>query len=342
MSTPHLVFDLEEPSQIGEARRMAANMAEQLGFDAVASGRVALVVTELGTNLVRHAVQGRLLIAAHDDGASIEVISLDSGPGMADLQRCMADGYTTSSTPGNGLGAVRRLADTFEAFSQVSTGTVVVARVARQARTPYAQTGPKAAFIQGAVAIAAPRETECGDAWSVVQDGGLASVLLVDGLGHGPQAAHAAAVAVEVFEAAPFGVPSDILSRAHDAMRATRGAAGAIAQLDLNLGKATFCGAGNIAGRLISGIEDRTLSSQHGTLGLAVRRLRDVAYDWPDHAILVLHSDGILGRWDLSEAPGLLQCEPTVIAAWLLRGHERGRDDATVVVLRRAVEGCVS
>jgi len=66
-----------------------------------------------------------------------------------------------------------------------------------------------------------------------------------------------------------------------------------------------------------------------------IRRLQDAAYPWPEHAIVVLHSDGVTTRWHLDDAPGLLQCDPAVIAGWLLRDHVRGHDDATVVVLKR-------
>jgi hypothetical protein len=86
---------------------------------------------------------------------------------------------------------------------------------------------------------------------------------------------------------------------------------------------------------VISGVEDRSLMSQHGTLGVQVRRLQDVSYVWPDHSIVVLHSDGLNTRWNLKEVGGLLQCDPAVIAGWLVRDHTRGHDDVTVVVLKR-------
>ena len=119
-------------------------------------------------------------------------------------------------------------------------------------------------------------------------------------------------------------------------LRGTRGAAVAVAELDDESGVLTFGGVGNISGRLLSGLQDRSLLSQHGTVGAQIRRPQDVTYPWPDHAMLVLHSDGIATRWNLSETPGLLLCEPAVLAGWLLREYSRGRDDATVVVVRRS------
>ncbi len=332
--TMHHVFDVTEPSQVGEARRRSLLLAERLEFDEEDCGRLALVVTELGTNLVRHASGGRLLVAvrAGPAGDGIEVLSVDSGPGMPDVEHCLRDGVTTSSTPGTGLGAVRRLSDEFAAFSAAPGGTVLLARVFR--RRGVVRGGAVQRFSHGAVSVPAAGETRCGDAWTIEQRGGRASVLVVDGLGHGPAAETAAQACLAAFAAAPFDVPSDALVRAHAAARGTRGASAAIVQLDADARSITFCGAGNITARLTSGIGDRSFLCQHGTLGLQLAPLQDVSATWPDHALLVMHSDGLTGRWDLRKTPGLLQRDPALIAAWLIRDHIGGRDDATVIVVR--------
>jgi len=347
----HVSFDVTEASQVGEVRRAAVRIAEGLGFDEAAAGRVALVVTELGNNLVRHAKGGRLLVAAvtNDLGAMVvEVLSLDHGPGVANLSACMTDGYSTGGTPGTGLGAVRRLSDEFDMFSRVPAGTVILSRVAAKlalnngaAPAAVSQKHDKhegqsaRAFSVAGVAIAAPGEIVCGDAWSVVQDGARAALLVADGLGHGPYAAEASVAAVNGFEKMPFAGPSPVLEKVHELLRTTRGAAVAMADVDRDNNVVMFSGAGNIVGRLISGVEDRSLMSQHGTAGVQIGRLQDIRYDWPTHSILVMHSDGLTTRWKLEDAMEILQSHPAVICGWLLRDHCRGRDDATVVVLKR-------
>src|SRR5690606_24071506 len=130
-------------------------------------------------------------------------------------------------------------------------------------------------------------------------------VMVADGLGHGPVAAEASTTAITLFDRMPGRAPAEVLEEAHQAMRSTRGAAVATVTLDAATGSLVFCGAGNIAGRLISGHGDHSLMSQHGTLGLQIRRLQEVRHDWPPHAIVVLHSDGLQTRWQLTEAPGL-------------------------------------
>ena len=198
---------------------------------------------------------------------------------------------------------------------------------------------PKAGgFSVAGINLAAPGESVSGDGWHVRVEEGRAAVMLADGLGHGPDAAEASDAALKsLINAGSVAVsPSQTLERAHHGMRATRGAAVALAVLDAQAGTLKFSGVGNICGRILSGVEDRSLMSQHGTVGHQFRNPQDIEYAWGAHAFVILHSDGLATRWSLAETPGLLNCEPAVMAGWLLREHMRGRDDATVVVLRRA------
>lgn len=330
----HAAFDVTESSRVGEARRHAVRLAETLDFGEVAAGRVALVVNELGNNLVRHAQGGRLLVGAVDDGdggALVEVMSLDTGPGIRDIPASLVDGFSTGGTAGQGLGAVRRLSQVFDIYSRVPGGTVVLARLSADGSTPRATGSVEA----GVVRIPAPGEFVCGDNWSLVERDGRWLLLVADGLGHGPQAAEAADAAVAQLADRPDGPPSRILERMHQSMRATRGAAVALVEADAGAGTLLYAGVGNIAGRVISGVGDRTLMSQHGTVGMQIRKLQDVPYEWPPHAVVVLHSDGFTTRWNLGDAADVLQHHPALVAAWIARDQVRGRDDATLVVLKR-------
>ena len=329
---PHLVFPMEDASRVGEARRHAVQVARESGFDDTEAGRVALVVTELGNNLVRHARRGRLLVAPRPERRQLEVLALDHGPGIADLRRCLGDGYSTGGTPGTGLGAVQRLAHAFDIHSSVPDGTIVLARLQAGAAAP-ADEG--AGLCSGAVSLPAPGETACGDAWAVTMDGARAAVLVVDGLGHGPEAAHAAQEAVRLFGAEPWAAPREQLARLHAGLRGTRGAALTVLRADGEAGSIRSAGAGNVLARLVSGTSDRTLLVQHGTAGLQIRTPEEVTTPWPPHALLVVHSDGIESRWQPEALLGVLGRDPQLAAALLLRDHCRGRDDATVLVLRR-------
>lgn len=340
----HRRIPIDDISLVGEARRAALALAAELGFDEEAAGRLALAVTELGTNLHRHVGPGRqaeLLIGAGepavgDGDAAVQVLSLDQGGGM-DVERCLRDGYSTAGSSGTGLGAIRRQAERFGAYSAPGRGTVIAARFAKRVERGSRPAAAPAYDVAG-LSLAAPGESVSGDAWAWRRDGARWTLAMADGLGHGPDAAAAADKLMGLLgQAAPAALasPAAFLERSHDPLRSTRGCAAAAVALGEDGTPLLFGGAGNIAGRLISGVVDRSLMSQHGTLGLQVRRLQDAVYDWPPHAVLVLHSDGIVSRWTLEDTPGLLQADPAVIAGWIARDHLRGRDDATVVVVRR-------
>ncbi|UUX94751.1 ATP-binding protein [Aquabacterium sp. J223] len=320
-------FEVREASQVGQLRRAVAQHTARLGFDEVAAGRAALVATELGHNLVRHAQDGWCLVGTPDAG-TVELLALDHGPGMDDPQRCLDDGFSTGPTPGTGFGAVRRLSREFGVYSRPGVGTVVLSRVGPPVPVP--------AIAWGAAHLPAPGETVCGDGFAVQVDGHGACALLLDGLGHGPQAAAAAQAGLAVLAAPrrPPG-PAALLDEVHRALQGSRGAAGSALSLDAAEGNVRFAGIGNVTGRLLSGVADRSLLGGHGTLGLQTRRAQDQVLAWPPHTLALLHSDGLASRWTLADEPGLLQQDPAVIAAWLLRRHRRGRDDASVVVLRR-------
>ena len=331
----HTAFPIDDASRVGEARRFAGLLTQELDWTEVEAGRLALVVTELGTNLLRHAQRGRLLIAVRPAFDDVEVISIDEGPGITDLAKSMRDGYSTGGgSPGTGLGAIRRLASDFDLYSTPADngkggGTVCVARV----RAGQTGTPARGSIQVGAVALCAPGETVNGDGWAVATDGADASLMLADGLGHGPEAAKASSAAADVFLQQPFADTATFLGDAHAALQTTRGAA--ICCLRMGATQVRCSGAGNVVVRIVSGVFDRSMVTQHGTVGMQMRRAQEAVMELPEHALAIVHSDGIETRWDSTRLHPLIDRDPALIAAVLLRDHCRGRDDATVVVLRR-------
>lgn len=325
----HQAFPVDEASRVGEARRHVAKLCEELGFDAVLAGKAAIVVNELGTNLVKHATGGRLWIATRTGSVSeLEILSIDHGPGIRDMDQAMRDGFSTAGSPGTGLGAVQRLASDFEIHSDLAKGTVVLARLRSSARAD-------ARFRYGVVALPAPGEQVCGDGWAIALEGGKAALLLADGLGHGEYAAEAAQAAVSLFVQEPFASLKTSLESAHSALRMTRGAAVTRAVLDAEAGSLQMVGAGNVLMRLVSGVSNRSLLPQNGTLGVQIRRVEETRNEWPAHAVAVAYSDGLQSRWPPEAITPLLGADPSLAAAVLVRDHGRGPDDVTVLVVRR-------
>ena len=327
----HAVFPMDDVSRVGQARRHAAQLSATLGFDEVTAGRVSLVVTELGTNLVKHAENGRLLIASREfdkRSAELEILSIDEGPGIADMDKCLRDGFSTAGTPGTGLGAAKRLADDFDIHTVAPGGTIIVTRI-------RAKETAEDAFRVGVVATSAPGETVSGDGWAIAVDGPKAAILMADGLGHGPMAEKAAQAAIEHFRLKPFQDLPTLIQTAHGLLRSTRGAAVAVAELDAGGSTVKSLGAGNVVTRIVSGVSDKTLLSQHGTVGLQIHKPQEISTPWPPHALIVMHTDGVMQRWPRVALSPVLGRDPSLAAAILLRDYCRGRDDATVMVVRR-------
>jgi hypothetical protein len=95
-----------------------------------------------------------------------------------------------------------------------------------------------------------------------------------------------------------------------------------------------FAGIGNIRSLVHVPETTRHLVSHNGTLGHQVRKFQTFDFAFPPRALLVLHSDGIATHWSFDRYPGIERHHPAVIAATIYRDHARGRDDATVVVVR--------
>jgi anti-sigma regulatory factor (Ser/Thr protein kinase) len=326
-----MIIQVADPSQVAEARRAATRLAAELGFGEEAAGRIAIIASELATNVLKHAGEGEIAVRrfADAEGEGVELLAIDRGPGMADVARCLADGYTTAGTRGNGLGAVRRLSQSFAAFSQPGQGSVVMARCTRAASPPGAATG-----VVGAVVAVCPGETESGDDWYVRPGRDGLRVLVADGSGHGPLAAQAASRAVAVLRDEPERPLEAVADRIHRALAPTRGAAIAIAEVDRAAGVLRFLGVGNIGATLYDRNGAKKLVSMNGTAGHLAPRIRSFTYPFSGALTLALHSDGIGSRWDLASYPGLVSAHPALAAGILYRDHRRGRDDATAVVVR--------
>lgn len=319
------VLPIEDESHIGHARRTARKLAEDLGFDDVDAGRVSLVATELASNILKHAVYGEIhLRGLPGDSSGVEVIAVDRGPGF-DPQHCLTDGFSTRGTQGIGLGAALRQAQVFDVHSD-ERGSVLLARFyPRQARVQDRRYGVSQHSLHN--------DPACGDLWAISACDQKVSVLVIDGLGHGPVAEEAALAGADAFTRHGMEEPGSVLDEIHQQMRGTRGGAVAVAQYDGAQHRLQFNGIGNIGAMLIGGEKPRGLASHPGIVGLQFRRVPTVTYPDCGGQLLILYSDGLQSRWNLHDYAGLSFRHPAIIAAVLHRDYCRGKDDVTVLVI---------
>jgi anti-sigma regulatory factor (Ser/Thr protein kinase) len=317
---------VEDPSAAAACRGAALALAGRLQFPAARSDQLALAVTEAASNLSKHATQGAMLlrIARGEGGPGIEMITIDAGPGFGDTAAALRDGHSTSGTLGIGLGAIHRLADFCDLYSVPGHGTALVSRFWP---APHPGAAPYAGLVRPITG-----ETECGDVFAAAETEDQLTGVLCDGLGHGPLAAIAAMEAVAVVLEDPAGEPAALLERAHRRMAHTRGGVVAVVQAAGTVVR--FAGLGNIAAVILADGTRKGMISVPGIAGHQARTIRQFEYTAPPGAAIILHSDGISGRWDAGALPGLNARDPLVVASVLLAHAGSRRDDAGILVLK--------
>jgi anti-sigma regulatory factor (Ser/Thr protein kinase) len=313
-----LVLPVSDLAHVDAARRAIVRQAGRLITDEQRLGKLTIVAQELGRNLVLHAGHGQLIYRQSAQG--LNLLAVDSGPGMANLSQCLMDHYSSIGTMGVGLGSVRRMADQFDVFSQPGKGTVVFAGFTLAPAAP--------GLRHGAVCVPYPGEFVSGDAWAVNGH----RVMICDGLGHGHAASAASARARELFLDQDPALPLDqVMERLHRALMPTRGGAVGIAEVKPEARQVIYCGMGNIAG-LLWGEKNRSMVSSNGTVGYKMGRIHTFSYPWEPGTVLVMTSDGIKTRLEPDNYAGLRMRHPEIIAGLLHRDFHRTNDDSTVVV----------
>ncbi len=345
---------VHDSTRVRDARVAAEGAAALAGLDRNRTAAAALVATELATNLLKHAKGGQLLIetvpppvlpAGQEAVSVVQIAAIDHGPGMADVPAALRDGFSTASTLGTGLGACRRIADDFDLHSAPGRGTIALARIGTtrpggaRGRGHGAAPAPAAAMARaGGVNIPFGGAEFSGDAWACVRAGHRTTLMLADGLGHGPEAARASSAAVEALRRSGHLPPAEVLRYLDAELRPTRGAAVAVAQLDAETGRLAFSGIGNIGARLRTGEGWRPLLSRPGIVGAhRPTTIPEHHATWGADCLLVLHSDGLPSRWTPPADACLASFDPAVIASVTVRDASSSarpvRDDTAVAVL---------
>jgi anti-sigma regulatory factor (Ser/Thr protein kinase) len=316
-------LEIRDESHVGQARRRAQQIAMNSGLSEELSSNASIIASEAANNLVKHGSGGEVVL--RELRAGIEILAIDKGKGMADLSRCLSDGYSTAGTSGTGLGAIRRLSSLFDIYSRPQAGTAVVSRLENG-------RAEKQAMEVGVVCRAKTGETLCGDAWASKETENELWVVVADGLGHGPDAHAAGIEAMRIFrDTSGHKSTVDLMEAMHGALRKTRGASVAAAQIDRAGGQVRVTGVGNIAVTVLGNGTWKSMMSHNGILGHEVRRMQEFSHPWTPGSKLVMNSDG-LSTWSIERYPGLLMKHPSLIAGVLYRDYWRQRDDVTVFV----------
>lgn len=336
MTRSSITVAVNAQSDVAAARRTSQDCAAALDFSTQGAAKVALVVTELATNLVKHGGGGTIVIGSDDEEPTVlDIVSIDKGRGIASLPAAMRDGYSTAGSAGTGLGAIFRQSESFDVYTHPGHGTAIYCCVIDDERTPReAFPSRDAALRIAGICVPKKGESVSGDAWASTRAHQSVMIAVADGLGHGESAAIASTRAIGVFLERERETLDQLIQDMHEPLRPTRGAAVSVARIHLASRKVEFAGVGNVSGAIVEETATRRLVSHGGTVGAEMRRIQVFSYPWTANSILIMHSDGLSASWSLDTYPGLSQHSPAVIAAVLYRDFCRGRDDATIVVAK--------
>jgi anti-sigma regulatory factor (Ser/Thr protein kinase) len=331
----HISFNLDDRSYLAILKREVHRLSVQCGLTEKKVAEIDIVVAEIGSNIIKHAGGGEVLVMLTDTPhPAIEIIAIDSGPGIADLARMMQDGISTARTLGHGLGAVKRLSDFLQVYSVKGWGTILLSRFFIK---PAEQYTPKPGPEIRTLLVSKPGEKVCGDDYYVRSDSTGMRIFLGDGLGHGVEANKAVAAAVHSFRYCMLADLGEVLRQMHDDAKRTRGLVGTIAVYSHKTQTWKICGIGNIHTRMLTAATSRTYLPYNGIIGHNMPRTmneQEVIHEPGKEQVLVLCSDGIRTRWDMMKYPAIFRYDMSVLAAALYKDNARKTDDMSVVIVK--------
>lgn len=292
-----------------------------------------LIVAEMTSNLFKYSDDGELLLGVFQNGGSpyIELISIDNGPGMINPAKMMQDGMSTSNTLGHGLGSMKRLSDTFELYSQIGWGTIVLSRVYNDPEKAKVKND----LIMRPIVVFKPGEKTSGDGFTYKKTDKYIKMMLADGLGHGPEANLAINEAANAFKVFPDYSPTQTLRFIHSAIKKTRGAVINIICYDFQRKVWTTAGVGNIAVRMSGPVNFKNHMSYNGIVGHNIpNTMNDQEYVAEEFNQAMLCSDGIKTRIDMARYPMMYKYDTSILAAAIYKDHARRTDDMSVVIAK--------
>ncbi|RAV98707.1 anti-sigma regulatory factor [Pseudochryseolinea flava] len=336
MGKPFASYIIEDRSYVSYVKRSIHLEASLMTFSPQQIGEIDIIVAEITSNLIKHAGGGELLYRMkkdEDDHSTFEIISLDKGPGMADVARMMKDGVSTKDTLGQGLGAIQRLSNFLQLYSIPGWGTILYAKVQTNVDT-YTRKRDVELEIR-ALCVNKPRETVCGDGYRIKKTETGFQIFFGDGLGHGEFAKAAVDKAGDFFMQSPEEDPVEIIRGIHENVRRTRGLVATVANCNLETKTFSICGVGNILTRLYHGIVYRNHMPYNGTVGLNIpTSMKASEYKLEKNQSLIMSSDGIKTRWDINKYPAVHRFDPFVLATSIYKDFTRGNDDSSILIAK--------
>ena len=318
------------------ARKMAVELATNIGFSEIEQCEIEIIISELGTNIVKHGnKRGLIKLVPFDDllGAGISIVASNGAPSIKNenLKEWIRNGrYTgqsvrsTSGTMGIGLSAIGRLSNEFDI--KIGLDGALTAKVKKWLRITNNYS------LKSSV-LSKPKKGEyvSGDSYYVKQSKSDFFFCIIDALGHGINAQPVAKKGISVIEKGYFMDIRQIVEECHKGLLDTRGAALCIGKISFTKNSLEYTSIGNIESR-IYGRDQTRLISYDGTVGRAIDSYKVHRYSFRKGDCLVSYTDGISNSFTLEKE--LLGKKTQQIAEAIFSAHAKDYDDATVMVIK--------
>lgn len=329
----YISYRADDRSYFSTLKREIRLFAESEGMDTLRLANLDIVLSEMTSNLTKYGKDGEILVGIFEGNGAryLELICLDRGSGIADIERTMVDGFSTGKSMGIGLGSIKRLSDYFEIYSQKDWGTIILSRLNIGRALEPAIPG---VTIKSLV-VKMPGETKSGDGTYYQLLGKYLFLLVADGLGHGVLAHDAVTEAIAVFQNSSSTLAEQRIRLMHEAIKKTRGIVATVGVLNLETKQWNMAGVGNISCKFSNYLKAKSIIPYNGIIGHTIpNTINSQQIDALAYPQLVLCSDGIRSKWELGKFPAIARYDLSVQAAALYKDYGRQTDDMSVVIIK--------
>ncbi len=342
------IFRISNDWDIGHTRRSIVEESKKLGFNPTELAEISIVINELCTNFIKHkAVDGTLnfKILNETDRVGIEITAQDKGPGIKDVDEVIKNGVSTKGTMGGGVGAIKRLMDSFEIYSNYnnskyisfesnhpdleSIGTLIILKKWTSSSSKHEENDIKFSILSRPH----PGLGVNGDHYFVKKFKDRCIFAVIDGLGHGVEANLAAKLVSEIINENTHKSTEDMLITINGGISHTRGAVAGIILIDTIKREFQYSAVGNIEFRYKSDGSTERFIPTSGILGAhSNKKIIVHRHVYEKGAIITMCTDGISNKWDYASYIDTFAFNPSAFANSILKDFGKATDDATILV----------
>jgi anti-sigma regulatory factor (Ser/Thr protein kinase) len=320
---------LIDEASVSLVRERVREQGARAGLGTVATAALASAASELGHNQLRHAHAGVVVVRSclRGDEVGVEVVAADRGPGIADVAGALEGRPSHPGSLGAGLAAVLELSDEVDIDVRLGEGTCIWARKFE------VSGGPRRPRV-GIFGRPYPGERVSGDDAGFIRTSEVLQVGVIDGLGHGDPARDASVRAARALATAGDVAPEALVADCDRLLARTRGAVMVAARLDLAR-SLRVAGVGNVAAHVYGHGPSWRFGGSSFVLGSpgGARRIALEVHYLDSRDVLLLFTDGIRSRIDLTGELDLLREHPVVVAQRVVERFARADDDVLVMAV---------